>query len=182
MTNMIVVLPRLEDARNIKNILVRNGFHVVGICTTGAQAVSIADGLNDGIVISGYKLADMLYSQLNDYLPCGFDLLLLASRSRINEDCDGSVMCLPLPLQIHDLLNTVSMMDETIQRRRRKKKERPKTRRPEEEAAIRAAKELLMERNHMTEEEAHRYLQKCSMDSGTNLAETAQMVLAMMKV
>ena len=37
-----------------------------------------------------------------------------------------------------------------------------------------------MERNHMDEEEAHRYLQKCSMDSGTNLAETAQMVLSMM--
>ena len=34
-----------------------------------------------------------------------------------------------------------------------------------------------MERNHMTEEEAHRYLQKTSMDSGTNLVETAQMLL-----
>ena len=29
-------------------------------------------------------------------------------------------------------------------------------------------------------EEAHRYLQKTSMDSGTNLVETAQMVLSMM--
>ena len=45
---------------------------------------------------------------------------------------------------------------------------------------IKDAKELLMARNHMTEEEAHRYLQKTSMDSGTNLVETAQMVLSMM--
>ena len=37
-----------------------------------------------------------------------------------------------------------------------------------------------MERNHMTEEEAHRYLQKTSMDSGTNLVETAQMLLTLM--
>ena len=43
------------------------------------------------------------------------------------------------------------------------------------------AKKLLIERNHMTEEEAHRYIQKCSMDSGTNMAEMAQMVLSMMK-
>ena len=43
------------------------------------------------------------------------------------------------------------------------------------------AKALLMERNGMTEEEAHRYIQKCSMDSGTNLVETAEMVLSMMK-
>ncbi|MFR3319996.1 MAG: ANTAR domain-containing protein [Lachnospiraceae bacterium] len=32
----------------------------------------------------------------------------------------------------------------------------------------------------MTEEEAHRYLQKTSMDSGTNLVETAQMLLTLM--
>ena len=38
-----------------------------------------------------------------------------------------------------------------------------------------------MSRNHMTEQEAHKYIQKCSMDSGTNMTETAQMVLAMMK-
>ena len=41
------------------------------------------------------------------------------------------------------------------------------------------AKELLMARNHMSEEEAHRYLQKCSMDSGTNMVETALMILAL---
>lgn len=31
----------------------------------------------------------------------------------------------------------------------------------------------------MTEEEAHRYLQKHSMDNGTGMVETAQMVLAL---
>ena len=30
-----------------------------------------------------------------------------------------------------------------------------------------------MERNQMTEEEAHHYIQKISMDSGTNMVETA---------
>lgn len=37
-----------------------------------------------------------------------------------------------------------------------------------------------MARNNMTEEEAHRYLQKCSMDSGNNIVETAEMVLSIM--
>ena len=31
----------------------------------------------------------------------------------------------------------------------------------------------------MTEAEAHRYIQKCSMDSGTSLTETAQMVISL---
>ena len=34
----------------------------------------------------------------------------------------------------------------------------------------------------MTEAEAHRYIQKCSMDSGTNLVETAQMVISLIHV
>ena len=42
-------------------------------------------------------------------------------------------------------------------------------------------KKLLMERNHMSEEEAHRYMQKCSMDSGNNMVETAKMIFALMK-
>ena len=41
------------------------------------------------------------------------------------------------------------------------------------------AKRVLMELNNMTEQEAYRYIQKCSMDSGTNMVETAQMILLM---
>ena len=67
-----------------------------------------------------------------------------------------------------------------MQRRRRKRREAAKQRNPEEKALINKAKALLMDRNHMTEEEAHRYLQKSSMDSGTNMLETAQMVLTIM--
>lgn len=44
------------------------------------------------------------------------------------------------------------------------------------------AKKLLMERNGMSENEAHRYIQKCSMDSGTNLMETAQMVISLINI
>ena len=36
-----------------------------------------------------------------------------------------------------------------------------------------------MSRNHMDENEAHRYLQKCSMENGSNLVETAQMVISL---
>ena len=70
----------------------------------------------------------------------------------------------------------------TIERRRRKLREKPKERNEKELELIKEAKRLLMDRNHMTEPEAHKYLQKCSMDSSTNMVESAQMVLAMMKM
>lgn len=181
MTNIIVVLPKVEDAKGIKNILVRSGFQVTGICTTGAQAISQADGLHDGIVICSYKLADMMYDQLQEYLPAGFEMLLMASQSVLNDCYGNGVVCLSMPLKVNDLIGTVNMMSDNILRRRRKRHLQPKNRSAEEENTIREAKEILMARNHMDEEEAHRYLQKCSMDSGTNLVETAQMVLSMMQ-
>lgn len=58
-------------------------------------------------------------------------------------------------------------------------KNKPSKRTSEQEQLIKEAKTLLMERNHMTETQAHRYIQKCSMDSGTNLVETAQMVISL---
>jgi response regulator NasT len=46
----------------------------------------------------------------------------------------------------------------------------------EELDIIAEAKAILMERNNMSEEEAHRYLQKTSMDTGTGIVEAARMV------
>ena len=39
MSSIIVVFPKKEIATNIRNILVRNGFDVIGVGVTGAQAV-----------------------------------------------------------------------------------------------------------------------------------------------
>ncbi len=142
----------------------------------------MADSLNDGIIICGYKLTDMIYSQLHENLPFGFEMLLMASQQIIGSGViERDIMCLSMPLKVHDLINTVDMMSQGIERRRRKLRAKPKERNAEEVRLIKDAKEVLMNRNHMSEEEAHRYIQKCSMDSGTNLVETSQMVLTMMK-
>lgn len=182
MTGVIIVLPKLDDAKKLKSLLGRNGFSVLGVCATGGQAIALADGLNDGVVICGYKLADMLYLQLCEDLPPGFELLVLASGQVISSGMvRNDLMCLTMPFKIHDLLGTLDMMIHGIERRRRKQRGRPRERNEEEDKLIKEAKELLMARNHMSEQEAHRYIQKCSMDSGTNMAETAQMALAMMR-
>ena len=76
-------------------------------------------------------------------------------------------------------MQTVNMLLDTLERRKRKRKLKPRARSDEDKMAISRAKEILMENHGMTEEEAHRYLQKRSMDSGTNLAEMARMVLEM---
>lgn len=181
MTNIVVVFPKMEDAKGIRNLLMKSGYSVTAVCTTGAQAMSHVDGLGSGIIISAYKLADMMYSELHADLPEGVDMLLMASQARLVE-CDvRNIVCLSMPLKVHDLLETVDMMVTNCERRRRRLRDRPKERKPEELKLLTEAKELLMSRNHMSEDEAHKYLQKCSMDSCTNIVETAQMVLTMMQ-
>ena len=89
-------------------------------------------------------------------------------------------MCLSMPLKVHELIQTVETMSYTITRMRKKRRTEPKVRSEEEKRMLQDAKELLMVRNNMSEEEAHRYIQKRSMDNGTGLIETAQMILSLM--
>lgn len=176
MADIIVVLPKLEDAKNLRKLLIRNGYDVNMVCDSGAQAVSAVNHLDGGVVICGYKLPDMHYFEINDYLPGGFQMLLLASPAKI-ADCGSDVMCLSMPFKVQDLLNTLEIMMVQYNRWLKKQKEKVKKRTESDKKVITVAKELLMERNNMTENEAHRYIQKISMDSATNMAETAQMII-----
>ena len=143
MTGLIVVFPNKDNATNIRNLLARGGMDVIGVCTTGAQAMHYADTVDDGIVVCGYRMKDMMYTQLREYLPESFEMLLVASQDKWSSGDVEGIVGLSTPIKVYDLLNTVT-------------------------------------RNNMSEEEAHRYLQKSSMDSGTNMVETAEMVLSIM--
>lgn len=179
MANVIVAFSKPEDAKNIRNILAKSGFSVAAVCTSGAQAINSADELGSGIVVCGGRFADMVYDELHACLPPGFRMLLVASPGIWNGRAPEDVVCLGLPLKVHDLVSTIEMMMESMVRRKRRQRQQPKERSGEEQELIKQAKELLMDRNHMSEVDAHRYLQKCSMDSGTNMVETAQMIMSL---
>lgn len=180
MTNIIVAFSKPEDARSIKSIIVRNGFPVVAVCGSGAQTVSSLDGLHGGIIVSGYRFHDMLYAELRELVPQEFAMLLVASARRVGDALPEGVTWLPMPLMVHDLLEALLKLDEEQSRRKRIARQKPAERSAGDRQAIAQAKELLMARNNMTESEAHRYIQKCSMDSGSSMAETAQKLIRLM--
>lgn len=179
MASVVVAFSRPEDARSIKNILMKNGFEVTAVCTSGAQTLAQVENLSSGIIVCGYRLTDMLFAELHDCLPPEFEMLMVSSPARWTAQMPQNVVCLPMPLKVHDLIGTLEMMMQAQSRRRKKLRQEPKQRNRQEHELILQAKNLLMERNNMTEEEAHRYIQKCSMDSGTNMTETAQMVISL---
>ena len=59
MINVIVAFPKIENAKSIKNILVRSGFHVDAAVTTGAQALQYANSLDGGILAVSYTHLDV---------------------------------------------------------------------------------------------------------------------------
>ena len=180
MRNIIVAFPKMEQAKSIKHILAKRGIEVTGVCTSGAQTLLQANDLGEGIVICGWHLPDMKYQELHQSLPKQFQMLLLASPQVLSQRVTEGIVCLSMPLKVHELLHTVEMMENHMARERKRRKSSPRQRSQQEQEMILQAKRLLMDRNSMTEEEAHRYLQKRSMENGIGLAETAQMVLSIL--
>ena len=103
----------------------------------------------------------MMCSEIQAYLPANFEMLLVGSQSNTMNRDVSDVVCLSMPLKVHELLQTVEMMAYTYEKKRKKRRAQPKERTEEEKKAdIKCKKKLLMERNQMSEEEAHRYIQK----------------------
>ena len=112
-----------------------------------------------------------------EYKPKSFEMLLVASKNLWDDCQDNDIVCAAMPIKVNDLINTIEMMLQVQVRRRKKKRMQPKRRSPQEQKVIDDAKAILMEKNNMTEPEAFRYIQKCSMDSGNTMVESASMVI-----
>ena len=79
-------------------------------------------------------------------------MLLLAS-ARMLCEVPTSILSVQMPLKASDLVNTVNMILTQQERRRRKEKKKPKARSWKEQNYISNAKMMLMQRNHLSEDE-----------------------------
>lgn len=180
MSTIVIVLRKLEDSKKIQKILMNHGYTGVFTCATAALAIQEISNHSHGLVISGYRLQDMYYLDLKESLPSNFELLLMGSANVISE-AEAGVLSIETPIKVFDLVNTVDMILAQVERRvKREKKAKKNVRSEKDEMYIKNAKYLLMERNHLSEEEAFRYIQKSSMDNSTNMVETAQMILTLL--
>lgn len=176
MSSIIVVFPKIENGKQMKEILLQHGFEVEVVCSNGSMVLQEIQRLDYGIVVGSYRFSDMFYTELLDCLPKEFEMLLIGSKQMLDQYGRQGVMSLIQPFKVKELVDTLHMMEMVQEKKIQKKKRSEK-----DKKVIEQAKQVLMERNHLSEEEAHRYLQKTSMDSGTNMAETAQMIVLLMQ-
>ena len=51
---IVVVLPKLENAKKVKKILLEHGFQTVFACSSASAALQMVGEYSYGLVISGY--------------------------------------------------------------------------------------------------------------------------------
>ncbi len=69
MTGIIVVFPNKDNATIFRNLLARGGMDVIGVCSTVHRLYTMQIPWITGCIVCGYRMKDMMYTQLREYLP-----------------------------------------------------------------------------------------------------------------
>lgn len=144
------------------------------ICHSPDEVKRIVAKRDLGVVVCGYKLRNQTAEELMDDLPPTTIMLVIAAQGQLDLCENEDIFRLPAPVSRGDLLASVRMALQMSHRLERMVRPR---RNEEEKQIVEQAKAILMERHGMTEDQAHRFIQKRSMDNGTKMVQTAQVIL-----
>lgn len=172
---VIVAFANTEAQRRISKILESGGCRPAACCFSGAEVIRAVRKLGTASLVCGFKLRDMTASDLAASLRATAAVLVVTSPVYLDMCRGENLFKLAAPVSRADFFSSLGMIrqleEETL---------RPPVlrRRESDQKVIDRAKELLISVNRMTESEAHRFLQKRSMDTGLRMAETAQIIIS----
>lgn len=177
MSSIIVANSNPDYAKRIAALLHSAGLYTGSVCTTGASVIDFAHKhYHGGVVVTSVKLRDAPAINLPGLIP-NYDFLFLVG-SQFLAVCDRlDCAHLILPVKRMDIINTVNMFLNISDFTPLSIKKKLAAADLDEKAVIKKAKDLLIERNHLTEPQAHRFIQKKSMDTGKKMVETSLIIL-----
>lgn len=180
MDNIIIGFTDRSKGEVIKDIVSSNGFYNVDVCVSGDEILRIADYSAGGIVICGYKIGSQLYSDVYEMLSDDFDMLVLLSRNQADFIDNEDIFSLVLPVSKVDLIKTVNMIlsfgNDSVPGREKAQASKVE-RSSSDKLIIERAKLYLMNKYKLSEDSAHRFLQKNSMNKGLKMVEMAKIIL-----
>ncbi len=176
MIRTVVAFEKDESRDKIADMLEKSGVTVRYRCRSGAEVLRAVKTMGSGVVICGHKLTDMPAEHLAHDLRGQAKFLVLAKQSQLELLSDPDIFKLQIPISAAELRGSVNIL---IQLDEISARAQIPQRSQEEQHMIDRAKEALMEKRGFTEAQAHKYLQKRSMETGTKLAETARLILEM---
>lgn len=168
--DVFIAFSNKKTALAVAKTVIAAGFNAAcAVLTAGGlkQKLSFYDC---GIVICGCQFGDENINELLPEIPDTFNIIVIGTPDKLAY-CDGDrAVKLAVPINASELICYMDML----------RPELPaggKNRSAEDKAVIDRAKRYLIKHYNMTEPQAHRFLEKKSMDSGAAMTETAKKVL-----
>jgi response regulator NasT len=171
---VIVAFENDNNRMRICDMLEASGITVKVSCRSGSEAIRAFRKMGGGIIVCGYKLSEMTASDLAYDLGGQAMVLVVAPPQQLQLCENENIFKLSTPFSKGDLVSSVRMLHQIDDKHY---KAAPPRRTEKENADINRAKELLMSRNGMSEQEAHRFIQRRSMDAGAKAVETARLII-----
>ena len=137
--NIILVFPKQETARSLKNVLRKAGYTVDASVSTVAQALQAASECDSGIIVSNYKLVDGMAIDIYDNAGRNFQFLMIGPKDYVEARTIPDIFSLPTPLHVNELLSTMEVMSYAYSRWRKKMRAKPRVRSREEQQTIERA-------------------------------------------
>lgn len=178
MSSILVANANADYAKKIAAVLHSGGLNVSGVCTTGAQVINFTNRhYHGGVVVCSIKLMDMTAMDLPRAAGSNYDFLFILKSQQT--DISDSLSCASLlqPINRMSLISSVNMLLSIADYSSLSIKKKIASNTIDEKKIIENAKNLLMQRNNFTEPQAHRFIQKKSMDTSKKMIETAMIIL-----
>lgn len=174
MDQVIIAFESAKNCERVREIIESSGVASCIVCRSAAEVKRVVAKQHLSTVICGFKLPDETAEFLFGDLPPTCSMLMLAVQELLDLCQTDEIFKLSSPVSRGDLIASVRML---VQMSHRLEKYVRPQRSEEEVTVINEAKAVLMDRYNMTEAQAHRFLQKKSMDSGAKMVQTARLVL-----
>ncbi len=178
---VILAFQNSDAAATISRVVQLGGYKVSGICSGGAEVLRMLEWTSASAVICSYRLKDMTAAELYADLPQEMGMLVLLPQSRVSSvELPYGIQSVTLPVSrtsLLDTLKTVIMINDRPNTKKSGEDKRP-DRSSEDKRIIAEAKKMIMEHGNMTEDQAHRFIQRVSMNNGSKMVDTAKGILA----
>lgn len=157
---------------SITKLLKSEGLQISYACNTGFELITQLQYFSSGIIICGSKFRDISITNLVYDIPEYFSVIVIGTYSQLESIENERLFKLSVPLNREDLICSINMLNLETNLQCNIKK-----RNDEDNILINNAKKLLIDRYNMSEEQAYRYIQKKSMNTGKRMENIAKDIL-----
>lgn len=176
MRNIVIAASSKKLTATLEKMLDVSGMSVCASCTSASEVQSLWSDVGDAVLICA-TLKDLPSIYLSKIMPDSWDMILLLTSEQPFPYYVSNVIPINLPVTRLELAETVQSvagsMSSTFASKTTAKGARPK----EETELIEKAKRKIMTERGFPEGDAHKLLQRYSMNSGITMVEAAKRFL-----